>query len=807
MSSPVVEMLAGLTSQERRLRLFLRILGFLFLLGALGYLLPALYGPMQSFYIQLPFVTNSVVKVGVLALLALLAAADVRRRELLTLILILAHIMSVLTVTVTILFGKTDYQVNLFGNLVPITQILLASIALDGFIVGVLSWLSVGARRSRVNLNYLSETEFRALTALADVVIKSERRLVTPQEIAGNIDRYLASFAGRGKWIAKLTLTALEFSPLLYLKLPLSRLDSRLRLEFLRERFYRDVDRRLVPPFWRIVVQAMIRFGKQLCYIGYYKDPRTFASVGYVPFSQRADTAMRIRNTPIPSRRHLHVVSSADLTGDTESADVVIVGSGAAGSVLAYGLAELGREVLMIERGDHVDPSEFTEDEMEMLSKLYADGALQLSRDFQFQVLQGSCVGGTTVVNNAVCFDLPPAVLDRWNHPGRCNAGLDAGRLGRSFAEVRALIGVERQDHNRYLSPGAAYVTKGVGKLGLDQPPNQYEVVEADIHGCLGCGYCNIGCGYGRKLSMLDTLLPRTQEKFGSGALRIIAGCEAQRLHGRGGTITSIRCRLKDGRQIDVRAKTFVIAAGAISSSLLLQRSGVRNSQVGRQASFNVGSPMIAVFKEVVNAFDGLQITHALRFPSDHGYVMETWFNPPVTQAAVMPGWFEDHFTNMLRYNHMTGLGVLVGSESNGVIRAAGPMGRQIDYKVLSGDLAKLLNGLVRAGEILLEGGAEIVMPNTFKYYEFRTKEELRMLPQLVRDPSDIGTGTGHPQGGNAISANHQRGVVNPNFQVYGYKNLFVCDASVFPTSLGVNPQLTVMALAHYAVPLVAESR
>jgi len=113
-------------------------------------------------------------------------------------------------------------------------------------------------------------------------------------------------------------------------------------------------------------------------------------------------------------------------------------------------------------------------------------------------------------------------------------------------------------------------------------------------------------------------------------------------------------------------------------------------------------------------------------------------------------------------------------------------------------DIQKLIEGIILAGKIFLKGGAQLVMPHTFDYYEFKNEKELEQLRQIVKKPGDLTLGTGHPQGGNAVSKNKSKGVVSPEFKVYGYDNLYVCDASVFPSSLGVNPQLTVMALADY---------
>lgn len=793
-----------LKPRERRLTLLLRILSLVFGLAAFGYLLPALGGPLQLFFIQLPFVTNSVVKIGVLALLAFFASADVRKYRLLTILVILGHVISLLATAAVLLWGSTDYVVQIGGTLLLVSQVLAGSMILDGVILVLLVWFYRTAQSEQYDLSYLAPIQYRALTALAEVIVKGEHP--SAEEVARSVDRYLASFRAKTKWIMKLVLTSMQLYPLLSLKPPLSYLEPQERLRFLRKRFYQEVTLRLIPEFWRTLVQGMIRMSKQLVYLGYYSDPRTFSAVGYVPFSERSDAANRLKRNPVAKRLPLRVQSAADVVGETLTGDVVIIGSGAAASVLAYGLAKSGKEVLMLERGEFVDPAQFTEDEVDMISRLYADGALQLSRDFRIQVLQGSCVGGTTVVNNAVCFDIPPDILARWNDKDSLDAGLDSRQLTSSFKEVRKMMGVVAQDHAN-LNKGSVEFVRGLKRLGYDAPPDVFNEVDANIQGCLGCGYCNIGCAYGKKLSMLDTVLPKTQKQFGANALRIIAGCEAVKLSGRGRKVKSVRCRLSDGRLVEVEGNTIIVAAGAVSSSLLLLRSGVAPEQAGKRLAFNLGSPLTGVFNRVLNSYDGLQISHYLEIEPSRGFIIETWFNPPVAQALTMPGWFEDHYNNMKRYNRMTCTGVLVGTESNGIARIAGLTGREIEYTPTSGDFDKLLAGLMLSGEIFLGAGATCVIPNTFKYMEFSSIEELHRLPEFVRDASDITLGTGHPQGGNTMSANAARAVVSPEFKVYGYDNLFVCDASVFPSSIGVNPQLTVMALAHYAVPLVASAK
>ena len=799
------------TAEEQRLRVYLRFLAILFALAAFGYLLPALIGDNRELFVNLPFVTNSAVKVAVLALLAFLASADVRKYRSMIWLVLFGHIVSEIVVAAVLIWGDADRPVNfivpILGDTLtfPISRILVGSMLLDGVIIILLIWFFNAAERSRYQLAYLSPLEYRSLIALAEALIVGEDEKVPPEDMARNADRYLASFRAKTKWIFRLVLVGMEIYPLLSLHPPLSMMDPWSRRQFLEQRFYRGVS--ILPGFWRTITQVMIRIAKQIAYLGYYNDPRTFESVGYVPFEERPDTPEKMVASPPPPRRPLDVILPAHVTGETITGDVVIIGSGAGASILAHRLLSENpdRSVLMIERGDYIDPSEMSADEIEMLSKLYSEGALQLSRDFGFQVLQGSCVGGTTVVNNAVCFDLPPNVLDRWNDPDGLDAGLDPERLYESHRRVRELISIGRQNH-AHLNPGAIPFMKGIAAMKLNQPPNDFDVVEANITECYGCGYCNIGCRYGKKMSMLDAVLPDIQQKF-PGRLKILSGCEGWKLGGSGSRVTTLQCRLKDGRRVDVKGDTFVVAAGAVSSSILLLRSGIGGDRAGNGLAFNMGSPMTGVFDHVVNAYAGLQISHYILQKPTLGYVIETWFNPPVAQALTMPGWFGTHFDNMRRYNRMSSAGVLVPTESNAEVRRTGIFGRDIKYEPTKSDLATLAEGLITAGKIFFEGGAASVMPHTLDFHEWVDPSDLVRLRQIVTEDGAITLGTGHPQGGNRLGRNAEACVVDETFRAYGYDNLYVCDASVFPSSIGVNPQLTVMALADYAAPFVAENR
>src|SRR5262249_22519910 len=158
------------------------------------------------------------------------------------------------------------------------------------------------------------------------------------------------------------------------------------------------------------------------------------------------------------------------------------------------------------------------------------------------------CVGGSTVVNNAVCYDIPPRTLERWNDPEGLDAGLDSKKLQKSFSRLRKWLPVYSQDGDQRLQAGGDKMAEGIKKLGLDGGGG---VVDANIKDCLGSGYCNIGCAYGKKLSALDNILPRAQRDF-PGAVRIFSECLAEKIETRGGRATAVRCRLSDGRRLRV---------------------------------------------------------------------------------------------------------------------------------------------------------------------------------------------------------------------------------------------------------------
>ena len=784
-----------LTAPERRLELWLRIFTVVFLGQAILYPVLGLFGSAEF-----PFVANSFAKDGLFCVLCFIAAGDVRRNGWAVLLVVMGHLLIVASLLLMLAFGNHDSVAHTFGepagtNLSATLQLLIWAAAAT--FVAVLLWvLNHSAAKARYSLKYLWPHQHGTAMAMAEVLVIGPEEALTPEQVAAGIDDYLYSFSAHEKWKAKLALSVLTVYPLFRLRPPFALMPPERRLPFIERCFITDVVERRLPGGLRKLLQSMLTGVQNLAMIGYYPDPRTFESTGYVPFSKRKRYPKAMKT--VGKLATLEVSEPNEVDAERVTADVAIVGSGAAGSVLAYRLAEQGREVVLLEGGRHVDPRDFTEDERVQFSNLYSDGGMQMSTDSRFQVLQGKCVGGSTVINNAVCYDIPPRTLQRWNDSDGLDAGIDAERFAKSFQRLRKWLPVYSQEDNKHLEAGGDKMAEGIKELGLDGTGG---LVDANIKDCLGSGYCNIGCAYGKKLSALDNILPRAQREF-PGAVRIFSEGLAESIRTRGKRATEVRCTLSDGRALRVAANTVVVAGGALASSLLLQRSNLGGQRAGKGLSFNVGAPLTADFEEKLNSFDGLQITHGYRPTGEDQLILESWFNPVGTQALLMPGWFSDHFHNMRRYAHLSCIGVVVGSQSNATIKPGfRGKGMKLDYEPAQSDLKLLIKGTKLAARIHFASRALRVMPMTFRSTSYTSLEQVDELDDIVRDNTDIGLHTSHPQGGNAVSRDPAKGVVDERFRVHGMENLYVCDASVFPSSVTVNPQLTVMAIADYAAP------
>jgi choline dehydrogenase-like flavoprotein len=530
---------------------------------------------------------------------------------------------------------------------------------------------------------------------------------------------------------------------------------------------------------------------KQVAVVPYYAHPKADALVGYArpKFVPRRFT--RLEATPSPSTTLVY--------------DVVIIGSGVAGTLLAQRAAEKGKSVLVLEAGRYAPEHEFSSDEMRMTPRLYKASGLQATRE-GIAVLQGSCVGGGGVVNNAICFQLPDARMDAWVESGFPLAPED---MRRAYKHVADELGIQPvSGATNHINPAQRFLETKLGPVQIPRtdapPPDGLSECLVNIEkDCEGTGLCNTGCGNERKRNGFQVYLPAAMAT-GKCTLVPEARVEGIRLQPIGDgrfTVDSIRVDVR-GRDVTVRGNEYILAAGAVSSSVVLLNSDVKTKlphlPIGKRFTANVGCPTFIFAKDKLATRPFLQISHAYLPPDGEGFVIESWYAPPGTVALTMPGYLDAHAARLKRYASATVLAPLVGLTPDGRVSASGQGQASISLPISDVDLQRLLSGISTIARAALETpGIEMVLLGSRVGHEARSFKAVDDFVYGVASSRQLRLGTGHPQGGNAIGTDPTRSVVDPTFHVHGVDNLRVCDASVFPDVAGVNPQWTVMALAH----------
>jgi choline dehydrogenase-like flavoprotein len=425
-------------------------------------------------------------------------------------------------------------------------------------------------------------------------------------------------------------------------------------------------------------------------------------------------------------------------------------------------------------------------DELRMIPRLYKDGGMQLNSDMDLFILQGSCVGGSSLLSNMVLLRADRSVFAEWRALG---AKVGDGEMASAYQTVEDGLGAS-EPAARNVSESTRRFVAGAERLGL----TPRWMTKALGH-CLGCGYCNVGCSFDTKQSSQATHLAWA-ENLGA---RILDSTSALRvLHTRGVALGVEAVRGRARERVFVDARVVVVAAGAIGSSALLLQSGVRRN-VGTRLSFNATSAVTAEFPDSVDGFDGDQMTAYL---SGNGWLLEATHNPLMSAALTTPGWGKDHGDQMSRTRRLAYVGSIVPTEAVGRVVLSPWFGHEeVRFRMPDRDLGALEAGLRAATRILFEAGAvRVAMPN-HQLRVLSSVDELARFDRLFTSSREISLGSAHPQGGNPMSDDPEIGAVDSHLAVHGFENLFVCDASVFPSSVGVNPIDTVFAIAHRAAP------
>ncbi|HVM47351.1 MAG TPA: GMC oxidoreductase [Candidatus Acidoferrum sp.] len=499
-----------------------------------------------------------------------------------------------------------------------------------------------------------------------------------------------------------------------------------------------------------------------------------------------------------------------DLTGPFA---VCVIGSGAGGAVVAARLAEAGvAPILIVEAGAWVEPKDYPSRDDFALRRCYASSGVQPAlssaipiseflehgRVSTVNVLQGHVVGGGPAVNNAICLRIPapqPAIPGPWAAWQAAGAPFGYDQLADAYQMLETELA---------LDPLGVDQCCGWRSLLFKPNGNDWGRLVIAMKDCLGCGGCNTGCQFGRKLGGLGNPRSFLERARAAGAL-VAAQLQADHFQIQDGQVQALVLNdlANPGTSIHVQAKAFVLAAGPIGSTAVLQRSGLGLAlPLGQRASANVVTPVYGVFPNPPDApkDPGLQMCY---YAGTEGELLrETWFHYPGSIAVSLPPWFQDHLARIQDYARLGCIGVVVPTGPHGNVGSDGRL-----YLALNDDEFVLMKqGLLQAAGDLFGAGATQVHLAAKEPVSFDAAHQPdleALLEADLSDQGDLNLATAHPQGGNAISTDPAIAVVDAKFQVRGAQGLFVADASLFPAPCGVNPMLTTMALAHLAAAQV----
>lgn len=499
------------------------------------------------------------------------------------------------------------------------------------------------------------------------------------------------------------------------------------------------------------------------------------------------------------------IVRPEDAPGDlVEHADVAVIGTGAGGAVVAAELAEAGARVIALEEGEHHTGRDFTARPLEQFRMLYRNQGLTGAVGNTFIGIPLGCtVGGTTTINSGTCWRPPEGVLQRWEAEfGIPN--IAGGGLTPELERVERAINVTPVPED-LLGPAGRIFRRGAEALGI-----RGQSIPRNAAGCRGTGVCVFGCPRDAKQAMHVSYVPRAIK---AGA-RVHVRARVDRIliqHGRATGVIAERLDLHGrgrGERLWVLADRTVVSAGALLTPVLLAGSGCtrRGSPVGRHLRIHPATRVLALFDEPVSAWEGVpQSYHVHQFESE-GIFLQGMVVPPGVQAVTVPGFGLEHKARMAAYGQLASFGVLISDTSTGRVFSRGRRSL-VWYWMNRDDVRRLLRGIAIAARVFFAAGAREVYPGLRQRPILRSVAEAEELERLPVRAADIEMMAFHPMGTARMGHNAGRCAVSPSGECYGIRGLYVADASIFPTSTRVNPQLTIMALATRIAAGIAADR
>jgi len=496
-------------------------------------------------------------------------------------------------------------------------------------------------------------------------------------------------------------------------------------------------------------------------------------------------------------------------------ADIAIVGSGAGGATSAEILSAAGFKVLLIEEGPLHSSRDFDMQEPRAYTSLYQEGIGRTSKDGAITILQGRAVGGSTLVNWTSSFRTPVPTLEHWARE-HAVAGHDEADLAPWFERIEQRLGIEPWA----MAPNAnnQVIRDGCARLGYS-----WAVIPRNVRGCWNLGYCGMGCPTNAKQSMLVTSIPATLEN--GGELLYLA--RAERLEIANGRVTELqclgmdaRCVVPNGRKIRVRARHYILAGGGINTPAILLRSEAPDphQRLGKRTFLHLVNFSAAQFDKVINPFYGApQSIYSDQFQWDDGtsgrmsYKLEVPPIHPALAATLLGGLGAESALRMEQLPHTNAMLALMrdgfhpdSAEGRVQLRSDGtPV---LDYRMT----AYTWDGIRRAyhsmAEIQFAAGARAVLPlHSDADYVKTPAAARRMIDTLSLELYRARLGSAHVMGGCAMGEVPRGAVVDSLGRHHQLENLSIHDGSLFPTSIGANPQLSIYTLAAKLSSLLAD--
>lgn len=512
------------------------------------------------------------------------------------------------------------------------------------------------------------------------------------------------------------------------------------------------------------------------------------------------------------------VIDASTLSQDlTLDADVVIVGTGAGGGTAAEILSDAGLSVVLVEEGPLATSSDFHMLEAAAYSQLYQESSARKSKDRSINILQGRCVGGGTTVNWTSSFRTPAPTLEHWAREFGLE-GFGVADLAPWFARMEQRLGVAPwlvapNENNSALRRGARALGISSGEI------------RRNVKGCWNLGYCGMGCPTNAKQSMLVTTIPAALAR---GAT-LVTRARAWMVDHRDGRASALRCIGMDPggtdpttRRIVVRAPTFIVSAGAIGSPALLIRSKVPdpNGIVGKRTFLHPTVVSAALMPDPVDGFSGapqsIYSDHFLDAPPTGplGYKLEAPPLHPILVATTLPGHGVDHANWMHQLSNMH---VLIALMRDGFAARSpgGSVGLNadgspvLDYRLDEFFWDGARRALASMAEIQFAAGAKSVMPSHAPVASYSSWAAAKAgIAALALEPLQTSVVSAHVMGGCAFGPDPKRAVTDPTGRHHHLENLYVLDGSLFPTSIGTNPQLSIYGItAKLATGLAARLR